>query len=217
MKSPAKTSDTAGDGTTTATVPAEAIYREGLKNVTLAASPISLQRGIQKAVDAAVEHLGQDPASIPRTRKRSSQVATVSANRDTTIGEIIADAMDKVGKDGTITVEEAKSIEIPRSKAEAGSSTRAILALLRNANAEAMEAKPADIFGVLNYEKKITSLNTLAPDPGEGGLLGKTAADHRRGRGRRGSARHPRGEQTPRHAQHLRRQGPGFRRSPQVR
>ncbi len=105
-----KTSDTAGDGTTTATVLAEAIYREGLKNVTAGASPISLQRGIQKAVDAAVEHLAKIAKKV-KDKEEIKQVATVSANWDSTIGEIIADAMDKVGKDGTITVEEAKSIE----------------------------------------------------------------------------------------------------------
>ena len=105
-----KTSDIAGDGTTTATVLAEAIYREGLKNVTAGANPTSLQRGISKAVEAVVAEL----AKISKKVKDSSeiaQVATVSANWDTTIGQIIADAMDKVGKDGTITVEEAKSIE----------------------------------------------------------------------------------------------------------
>src|ERR1700726_179962 len=90
-----KTSDTAGDGTTTATVLAEAIYREGLKNVTAGASPISLQRGIQKAVDAAVEHLAKIAKKV-KDKEEIKQVATVSANWDTTIGEIIADAMDKV-------------------------------------------------------------------------------------------------------------------------
>src|SRR5678809_1647456 len=105
-----KTSDDAGDGTTTATLLAEAIYREGLKFVTAGANPISIQRGIQKAVDAAVEHLAKISKKV-KDKEEIQQVATVSANWDTTIGEIIADAMDKVGKDGTITVEEAKSIE----------------------------------------------------------------------------------------------------------
>src|SRR6266704_1268493 len=104
-----KTSD-AGDGPTTATVLAEAIYREGLKFVTAGASPIGIQRGIQKAVDAAVEQLAKISKKV-KDKEEIKQVATVSANWDTTIGEIIADAMDKVGKDGTITVEEAKSIE----------------------------------------------------------------------------------------------------------
>src|SRR2546425_11819622 len=105
-----KTSDIAGDGTTTATVLAECIYKEGLRNVTAGANPTSLQRGIMKAVDAIVEELKKISKKVS-DRTEIAQVATVSANWDKTIGEIIADAMDKVGKDGTITVEEAKSIE----------------------------------------------------------------------------------------------------------
>src|SRR6185369_8565088 len=100
-----KTSDTAGDGTTTATILAEAIYREGLKNVTAGASPVSLQRGIHKAVEAAVEHLATIARKV-KDREEIKQVAMVAANWDDTIGGMIADAMEKVGKDGTITVEE---------------------------------------------------------------------------------------------------------------
>ena len=105
-----KTSDAAGDGTTTATVLAEAIFRDGLKHVTAGASPIAIQRGIQKAVDAAVVALDKAAKKV-KSKDEIKQVATVSANWDEEIGDIIADAMDKVGKDGTITVEEAKSIE----------------------------------------------------------------------------------------------------------
>src|SRR5678810_1142085 len=105
-----KTSDIAGDGTTTATVLAEAIYREGLKYVTSGANPIGIQRGINKADAAAIEQLDKIAKQV-KDKAEIKQVATVSANWDTSIGEIIADAMDKVGKDGTITVEEAKSIE----------------------------------------------------------------------------------------------------------
>ncbi|MBL8669676.1 MAG: chaperonin GroEL, partial [Alphaproteobacteria bacterium] len=105
-----KTSDAAGDGTTTATVLGEAIYREGLKYVTSGANPIGIQRGIQKAVDAAVEQLAKISKKV-KDKEEIKQVATVSANWDDTIGNIIAEAMDKVGKDGTITVEEAKSID----------------------------------------------------------------------------------------------------------
>ena len=124
-KSRARLSDIAGDGTTTATVLAESIYREGLKNVTAGANPTSLQRGINKAVEAIVAELGRISKKV-KDRTEIAQVATVSANWDTTIGEIIADAMDKVGKDGTITVEEAKASR-PRSKwSKACSSTRAI-------------------------------------------------------------------------------------------
>ncbi len=105
-----KTSDIAGDGTTTATVLAESIYKEGLRNVTAGANPTSLQRGINKAVEAVVAELAKISKKVS-DRTEIAQVATVSANWDRTIGEIIADAMDKVGKDGTITVEEAKSLE----------------------------------------------------------------------------------------------------------
>ena len=105
-----KTSDTAGDGTTTATVLAEAIYSQGLKNVAAGANPIFVKRGIDKAVAAAVEALEKTSKKVSG-REEVRQVATVSANWDEEIGNIIADAMDKVGKDGTITVEEAKSIE----------------------------------------------------------------------------------------------------------
>ena len=105
-----KTSDIAGDGTTTATVLAEAIFREGLKNVTAGSNPMSLKRGIDKAVEAIVARLQRSSKKV-EDRAQIAQVAKISANGDITIGEIIADAMDKVGKDGTITVEEAKTIE----------------------------------------------------------------------------------------------------------
>jgi chaperonin GroEL len=104
-----KTSNDAGDGTTTATILTEAIFREGMKYVTSGANPIGLQRGIHKAVDAAVKHLDKIAKKV-KDKEEIRQVATVSANWDNAIGGIIADAMDKVGKDGTITVEQAKSI-----------------------------------------------------------------------------------------------------------
>ncbi len=156
-----KTSDTAGDGTTTATVLAEAIYREGLKNVTAGANPISLQRGIQKAVDAAVEHLAKIAKKV-KDKEEIKQVATVSANWDTTIGEIIADAMDKVGKDGTITVEEAKSIETTLDVVEGMQFDKGYLSPYFVTNAESMEAKLEDAY-ILIYEKKISSLKDLLP------------------------------------------------------
>ena len=156
-----KTSDTAGDGTTTATVLAEAIYKEGLKNVTAGASPISLQRGIQKAVDAAVEHLAKISKKV-KDKEEIKQVATVSANWDTTIGEIIADALDKVGKDGTITVEEAKSIETTLEVVEGMQFDKGYLSPYFVTNAESMEVKLDDAY-ILNYEKKISSLKDLLP------------------------------------------------------
>ena len=156
-----KTSDIAGDGTTTATVLAESIYREGLKYVTSGANPISIQRGIQKAVEAATEHLGKIAKKV-KDKEEIKQVATVSANWDTTIGEIIADAMDKVGKDGTITVEENKSIETTLEVVEGMQFDKGYLSPYFVTNAESMEAKLDDAY-VLNYEKKISSLKDLLP------------------------------------------------------
>ena len=156
-----KTSDAAGDGTTTATVLAEAIYREGLKYVTSGANPIGIQRGIAKAVEAAVEQLAKIAKKV-KDKEEIKQVATVSANWDTTIGEIIADAMDKVGKDGTITVEEAKSIETTLEVVEGMQFDKGYLSPYFVTNAETMIAKLEDAY-ILNYEKKISSLKDLLP------------------------------------------------------
>ena len=156
-----KTSDAAGDGTTTATVLAEAIFREGLKNVTAGASPISLQRGIQKAVDVAVEHLAKIAKRV-KDKEEIKQVATVSANWDTTIGEIIADAMDKVGKDGTITVEEAKSIETTLDVVEGMQFDKGYLSPYFVTNAESMETRMDDPY-ILIFEKKISNLKDMLP------------------------------------------------------
>src|SRR6202522_2873072 len=156
-----KTSDIAGDGTTTATVLAEAIYREGLKNVTAGANPTSLQRGINKAVEAIVAELGRISKKV-KDRTEIAQVATVSANWDTTIGEIIADAMDKVGKDGTITVKEAKSIETTLEVVEGMQFDKGYLSPYFVTNAEAMEAVLEDAY-ILIHEKKISALNDLLP------------------------------------------------------
>jgi chaperonin GroEL len=162
-----KTSDVAGDGTTTATVLAEAIYREGLKNVTAGANPISLQRGIQKAVEAASNQLTKIAKNV-KDKEEIKQVATVSANWDETIGEIIADAMDKVGKDGTITVEEAKSIETTLEVVEGMQFDKGYLSPYFVTDAESMEAKLQDAY-ILTYEKKVSSLKDIIP------VLEKTA------------------------------------------
>ncbi len=156
-----KTSDVAGDGTTTATVLAESIYREGLRNVTAGANPTSLQRGITKAVEAIVEELKKISKKVS-DRSEIAQVATVSANWDKTIGEIIADAMDKVGKDGTITVEEAKTIETTLEVVEGMQFDKGYLSPYFVTNAEDMEAILENPY-ILIYEKKISSLKDMLP------------------------------------------------------
>jgi chaperonin GroEL len=156
-----KTSDEAGDGTTTATILAEAIYREGLKFVTSGGNPIGIQRGVQKAVEVIVAHLNQITKKV-QDKDEIKQVATVSANWDTTIGEIIADAMDKVGKDGTITVEEAKSIETTLEVVEGMQFDKGYLSPYFVTNAETMECKLEDAYILIN-EKKISSLKDLLP------------------------------------------------------
>jgi chaperonin GroEL len=156
-----KTSDVAGDGTTTATVLTEAIYREGLRNVTAGANPMALQRGIQKAVEAAVDQLAKISKKV-KDRNEIQQVATISANGDKTIGQIIADAMDKVGKDGTITVEEAKSIETTLDVVEGMQFDKGYLSPYFVTNAETMECILEDAY-LLVHEKKISNLKDLLP------------------------------------------------------
>ncbi len=156
-----KTSDSAGDGTTTATVLAEGIYREGLKNVTAGANPIYLKRGIDKAVEAAIAELARVSKKV-NDREEIRQVATVSANWDDTIGNIIADAMDKVGKDGTITVEEAKSIETTLEVVEGMQFDKGYLSPYFVTNAESLEVVLEDAH-VLIHEKKISNLQEMLP------------------------------------------------------
>src|SRR5512135_312539 len=156
-----KTSDNAGDGTTTATILTEAIFREGMKYVTSGANPIGLQRGIHKAVAAAVEHLDKISRKV-KEKGEIKQVATVSANWDTAIGEIIADAMEKVGKDGTITVEQAKSIETTLEVVEGMQFDKGYLSPYFVTNAETMEVRLEEAC-VLICEKKITGLREMLP------------------------------------------------------
>jgi chaperonin GroEL len=156
-----KTSDAAGDGTTTATVLAESIYREGLKFVTAGGNPIGIQRGITKAVEAAVGHLDKITKKV-KDKDEIRQVGAVSANWDFEIADKIADAMDKVGKDGTITVEEAKSIETTLDVVEGMQFDKGYLSPYFVTNAETMEAKQEDPY-ILIYEKKISSLKDLLP------------------------------------------------------
>ena len=156
-----KTNDVAGDGTTTATVLAEAIYREGLKNVTAGANPMELKRGIDKAVAAITDEMTKMSKKVS-SREQIAQVATISANGDTTIGDIIADAMDKVGKDGTITVEEAKAMETTLDVVEGMQFDKGYLSPYFVTNAEAMEAVLEDCY-ILIHEKKISNLNDMLP------------------------------------------------------
>ena len=156
-----KTSDNAGDGTTTATVLGEAIYREGLRNVAAGSNPIFLKRGIDKAVEAAVKELQKNSKPV-KDREEIRQVATVSANWDTEIGNIIAEAMDKVGKDGTITVEEAKSIDTTLDVVEGMQFDKGYLSPYFITSADTMECVLQDAY-ILIHEKKISNLQELLP------------------------------------------------------
>jgi chaperonin GroEL len=156
-----KTADKAGDGTTTATVLAEAIYREGLKSVSSGANPIFVKHGIDKACDSALEALKGFSKAI-KDREEIRQVATVSANWDSTIGDMIAEAMDKVGKDGTITVEEAKSIETTLDVVEGMQFDKGYLSPYFSTNNETLEAVLEEPYILLN-EKKISNMNDLLP------------------------------------------------------
>ena len=155
-----KTSDVAGDGTTSATVLAQAMIREGLKNVTAGANPMSLKRGIDKAVEKAIERIRE--LSHPVGGDMISQVGTISANSDQVIGGIIAEAMAKVGKDGVITVEEAKSIETSLEVVEGMQFDRGYLSPYFVTDPERMEAVLEDAY-ILLYEKKLSSMKDLLP------------------------------------------------------
>src|SRR5512144_3044857 len=155
-----KTSDVAGDGTTTATVLAQAIYREGIKNVTAGANPMELKRGIDSAVKAAVEAL--DKMSKPVEGKDIAHVGTISANNDAEIGRIIAEAMDKVGKDGVITVEEAKGLETTLEVVEGMQFDRGYLSPYFVTDPDRMEVVLEDAL-VLIHEKKVSNMKDLLP------------------------------------------------------
>jgi chaperonin GroEL len=156
-----KTSDTAGDGTTTATVLAQAIYREGLKNVTAGSNPMSLKRGVEKAVAAVVEELGKLSKSI-KDKKETAQVATIAANNDSTIGNLIAEAMEKVGKDGVITVEESKTTATTLDVVEGMQFDQGYLSPYFVTDAERMEVVLEEPY-LLIHEKKISAMKDLLP------------------------------------------------------
>ena len=202
-----KTSDVAGDGTTTATVLAQAIFREGLRMVVAGANPMALQRGIHKATERVVDEI--KGFSKPVKGDAIAQVGTISANGDRTIGELIAQAMDRVGKDGVITVEESKTMQTELDVVEGMQFDRGYLSPYFVTNPERMETVIEDPLILIN-EKKISALRDLLPllesvaregkplliiaEDIEGEALGDTGC-----------------EQAPRHTQRLRRQGSRFR------
>jgi hypothetical protein len=206
-----KTSDIAGDGTTTATILAQIIYREGVKSVAAGANPMALKRGIEKAVDVVVEEVKK--FSKPVSGDMIAQVGTISANGDVTIGNTIADAMKKVGKDGVITVEESRTMQTEL------------------ATVEGMQFDPRLSFALLHQRSGshgVRARRSLHPDPrkedqqhegpaarsGADRAFGQAAAGDRRGSGRR-SAGDSRGQQAARHAERVRGEGSGLWRSSQ--
>ncbi len=166
-----KTSDTAGDGTTTATVLAHAIYREGMKNVTAGASPMDIKRGIEKAVEVVIAELKKLSKPV-QDKKEIAQVGTISANNDPSIGELIAEAMDKVGKDGVITVEEAKSMATTLDVVEGMQFDRGYISPYFITDPERMECILDDVF-ILLHEKKISSMKDLLPILEQTAKMGK--------------------------------------------
>ena len=167
-----KTSDVAGDGTTTATVLAQAIYREGLRNVTAGANPMALKRGIEKAVQVVVEELKKLSRPLPG-KTEIAQVGTISANNDKAIGDLIADAMEKVGKDGVITVEEAKTTATTLEVVEGMQFDRGFLSPYFITNPDNMEALLEEPL-ILIYDKKISGMKDLLPVLEKVAQLGKT-------------------------------------------
>ncbi|MCM8774110.1 MAG: chaperonin GroEL [Candidatus Omnitrophica bacterium] len=157
-----KTSDIAGDGTTTATILAEAIFREGLKNVTAGANPMALKRGIDKAVEVVVDYLEKIAKPVKGDKTKIAQVATIAANGDKQIGELIADAMDKVGKDGVITVDESKTMSTTLDVVEGMQFDQGYLSPYFITDAEKMECILEEPY-ILIYEKKISNIKDLLP------------------------------------------------------
>ncbi len=166
-----KTSDVAGDGTTTATVLAQAIYREGMKNVTAGANPMDVKRGIEKAVETVMENL-KKMSKLVGDKKEIAQVGSISANSDSTIGDLIAEAVDKVGKDGVITVEEAKGMSTSLDVVEGMQFDRGYISPYFVTNADKMTAVLEDAF-ILLSEKKVSSMKDLLPILEQTAKMGK--------------------------------------------
>ena len=156
-----KTNDMVGDGTTTATLLAEAIYEEGLKNITAGANPVDIKHGIEKAVDALIKELTRMSIKLSG-KKEISQIATIAANNDQEIGNQIADAMEKVGKDGVITVEEGKTIKTTVDLVEGMQFDRGYLSPYFMTSTDTMEAVFENPY-ILVYEKKLSAVKELVP------------------------------------------------------
>ena len=206
------TNDVAGDGTTTATVLAQAIVRQGLKNVAAGANPLALKRGIERAVDQVVEHIREQSKEISG-KDQIARVATISAG-DEEIGDVIADAIEKVGKDGVVNVEEGQTFGMDLEFTEGMQFDKGYISPYMVTDQERMEAVLEDPY-ILIANQKIGSVRDLLPGARAGHPVRPPAADHRRGRRGRGP-RDARGEQAARHLHRRRRQGPGLRRPPQA-
>ena len=202
-----KTDDVAGDGTTTATVLAQAMVREGLRNVAAGANPMGLKRGIEKAVEAVSEQLLSMATEI-ETKEQIAATASISA-ADPTVGEIIAEAMDKVGKEGVITVEESNTFGLDLELTEGMRFDKGYISAYFVTDPERMETVLEDPY-VLVANQKVSLGQGPAPAAREGHAVRQAAADHRRGRRRRGAV-DPGRQQDPRHLQVRRRQGSGLR------
>ena len=207
-----KTNDIAGDGTTTAIVLAQAIVREGAKAVSAGMNPMDLKRGVDKAVVALVEELKKRSKKIT-TQAETAQVGTISANGEVEIGRMIAEAMQKVGNEGVITVEEAKGILTELDVVEGMQFDRGYMSPYFITNAEKMSVELDQPY-ILIHEKKLSGLQSLLPLLEAVAQSAPSAADHRRGRRGRG-ARHPGGEQAARRTEGRRGEGARLRRSPQ--
>ena len=207
-----KTNDVAGDGTTTATVLAQAIVKEGAKAVAAGMNPMDLKRGIDKAVEAIVAELKANARKVTKNDE-IAQVGTISANGDAEIGRFLAEAMEKVGNEGVITVEEAKTAETELEVVEGMQFDRGYLSPYFITNQDKMRVELEEPY-VLIHEKKLSNLQAHAAGARSGGAVGEAAADHRRGRRGRGAGDAGR-QQAARRPQGRGRQGAGLRRSPQ--
>ncbi len=202
-----KTDDVAGDGTTTATVLAQALVREGLRNVAAGANPLGLKRGIEKAVEKITETLLKSAKEV-ETKEQIAATAAISAG-DTQIGELIAEAMDKVGNEGVITVEESNTFGLQLELTEGMRFDKGYISGYFVTDPERQEAVLEDPY-ILLVSLEGVDRQGSASAAGEGHPVRQAAADHRRGRRGRGAV-HPGRQQDPRHLQVRRRQGPGLR------